>query len=253
MDKTIPSAAAYLLLFIYDTETSKSPPACYEVIFGNRQTRVSKRITEMTIAEIQKAQATWKTKAWAKKFKSTKASSATGAPQFMEKTLEGLIAELKLNGSQIFNGDLQDRLAYHLLKRRGYEQFISGKITRTEFGKRLAMEWASFPVLARTLGSQRTVNRGQSYYAGDGLNNSLTSPDTVEMVLDKVMELSKEATKAPLDYAPPNPTTIVEDLPEGDPVSVKQGIFAGLLGVLIISFGWFISLPCNIFGIFCGG
>lgn len=53
--------------------------------------------------------------------------------------------------------NLQDRLGYHLLKRRGYEQFIAGLINRTEFGTRLAQEWASFPVLAATKGAHRVA------------------------------------------------------------------------------------------------
>ncbi|WP_353641632.1 hypothetical protein [Mesorhizobium sp. WSM2239] len=100
--------------------------------------------------------------------------------------MRGLIEELGLRGSKKLDADLQDRLGYHLLKRRGYEGFMAGTISRTEFGKRLAQEWASFPVLANTKGAHRSVKRGQSYYAGDGLNKSLTAPETVEAVLDRV-------------------------------------------------------------------
>lgn len=186
MDKTVPAGAAILLDFIYRTETDKGPPDCYNVIFANRQSALKKPVTQMTLAEVQEAQKTWATKAWAQRFNSSKASSATGAPQLMRATLAGLIDELGLRLSQVLDGDLQDRLGYHLLKRRGYSEYMSGKISRTEFGKRLAQEWASFPVLAPTKGATRTLARGQSYYAGDGLNKSLTKPETVEAVLDKV-------------------------------------------------------------------
>lgn len=186
MDKTVPAGAAILLDFIYRTETDKGPPDCYNVIFANRQSALKKPVTQMTLAEVQAAQAIWATKAWAAQFKSTKASSATGAPQLMRATLASLIDELGLRMSQVLDGNLQDRLGYHLLKRRGYDEFMSGKITRQEFGKRLAQEWASFPVLAPVKGATRALTRGQSYYAGDGLNKSLTKPETVEAVLDKV-------------------------------------------------------------------
>ena len=43
----------------------------------------------------------------------------------------------------------------------------------------LAKEWASFPVPSRMRGAHRTVERGQSYYAGDGLNKALIGPDVV--------------------------------------------------------------------------
>jgi hypothetical protein len=198
MDKTVPAGAALLLDFIYRTETSKSPPGCYEVIYGNRQSALKKPVTQMTLAEIQEAQKTWATKAWAARFNSTKASSATGAAQFMRATLAGLITELGLSPSQKLDGNLQDRLAYHLLKRRGYDQFMAGKISRAEFGKRLAQEWASFPVLAATKGATRQLTRGQSYYAGDGLNKALVAPATVEAVLDKVKAAGNGVTIGPV-------------------------------------------------------
>lgn len=192
MDKTVPKGAALLLVFIYETETKRKVPECYDAIFGHRQSALAKPLTAMTIAEVQEGQRTWKTKTWAARFKSSAASSAAGAPQFMEATLAGLVTELKLRAAQVFDGDLQDRLAYHLLKRRGYDAFMAGTISRAEFGKRLAMEWASFPVLADTKGAHRNVTRGQSYYGGDGLNKALVAPQLVEAVLDRVKALGSE-------------------------------------------------------------
>lgn len=244
MDPTIPAPAALLLRFIYQTETGKAAPHCYEVIFGHRQSKLSKPITQMTLAEVQKEQKTWKTKAWAKKFGSSKASSATGAAQFMEFTLRDLIKELRLSPLQKLDGNLQDRLAFHLLKRRGYEAYMEGKISRTEFGKRLAMEWASLPVLAQTQGAHIAVKRGQSYYAGDNLNKSLTSPEKVEAVLTSMKSLTDEAE--------------VPDLPGSS--SPKPGsknplalIGAGFAALFIAIWSWFASLPCNLLGLFCGG
>ena len=48
MDKTVPPGAALLLDFIYRTEVGKGAPACYNVIFGNRQSRLAKQLTAMT-------------------------------------------------------------------------------------------------------------------------------------------------------------------------------------------------------------
>lgn len=186
MDRTIPSPAAILLDFIRRTEVGKVDRSSYDVIFGNRQSALPKPITRMTIGEIVDAQKTWSSKAWAARFKSTVASSATGGYQFMRATLQDLSRELGLRGTQVFDPDLQDRLGYHLLKRRGYEAFMVGQISRTEFGKRLAMEWASFPVLSPTQGAHRMLSRGQSYYAGDGVNNALVKPEAVEAVLDQM-------------------------------------------------------------------
>lgn len=84
---------------------------------------------------------------------------------------------------------------YHCELRRGYEALMAGKISRTEFGKRLAQEWASLPGLAPTLGGSRKVSRGQSFYAGDGLNMSLVKPEAVEALLDRV-KAAKGATQS---------------------------------------------------------
>lgn len=188
MDKTVPSGAAMLLAFIYETDAGNPIPACYVTIFGNRQGHLTKPLTAMTLNQVIAAQKNWSSKAWVKaNWKVTgAASSAAGAAQFMRNTLLGLMPEMNLSGSELFDADFQDRLAYHLLKRRGYEDFMAGKISRTEFGKRLAQEWASFPVLAPCKGAHRQLKRGQSYYAGDGVNGALVAPDRVEAVLDKV-------------------------------------------------------------------
>lgn len=106
----------------------------------------------------------------------------------------GLLKEVSaIERTDIFTPDLQDRLGYHLLKRRGYEEFAAGNLPLVEFGKRLAREWASLPVLADTKGASRNVSRGQSFYAGDGLNKALVKPERVEAVLKRVLEATRLA------------------------------------------------------------
>ncbi|WP_299939209.1 hypothetical protein [uncultured Nitratireductor sp.] len=182
MDRTVPAGAALLLAFVYETETSRRPPECYEVIYAHRQDRLPKPLTRMTVDEVIAAQRNWSRH---------HGSSAAGAPQFLRKTLIGLKDELGVRGTQVFSGNLQDRLAYHLLIRRGYHQFVNGEISRTQFGRRLSGEWASFPVLADTSGAHRHVRRGQSYFAGDSLNKALISPEKVEAVLDQVLAAAR--------------------------------------------------------------
>ena len=181
MDKTVPTGAAILLDFIRKTEVGRTDRASYDVIYGQNQHQLKKQITAMTIGELVDAQASF-----TKRFK----SSASGGYQFMRKTLQDLSRELRLHGRQVFDPDLQDRLGYHLLKRRGYEEFMAGKITMTEFAKRLAMEWASFPVLAATKGQHQQLKRGQSYYDGDALNKALVKPETIEAILRKAKAAS---------------------------------------------------------------
>lgn len=171
----IPPFARHLLDFIGSIEA----PRGYDTVYGNNQHKLSKPVTKMTIAEIQAAQPVW-TKIFG--------SSATGRYQFMRDTLKGLIKELDLDTSAKFDAEMQDRLGFHLLRRRGYDKYVAGSMGMTAFGRALAQEWASLPVLADTEGAHRRVVRGQSYYAGDGLNKSLVTPERVEAVLKADLE-----------------------------------------------------------------
>ena len=204
MDKTVPRGAAILLDFIGRVEVGTPGPGGYEVIFGFNQKRISKPITQMTLAELQNEQQ-W----WSKRF----GSSAAGRYQIMRATLADLRRELGLRDKQIFDHDLQDRLAYHLLLRRGYIDFVTNSISRVEFGKRLAKEWASLPVLEDCQGAHRSLRRGQSYYTGDPLNRSLVIPETVEAKLAEVLSASRDV----------KPLTPQPSLPEAQPPQVPPG------------------------------
>ncbi len=215
----IPAPARALLDFIYHTETGLARPACYEVIYGHKQDRLKKPLTTMTIGEIVDAGPSW-----TKRF----GSSAAGAAQFMRATLQGLAKDYPadINGATVLDGDMQDRLGYALLLRRGYVPFMAGQITRAEFGKRLAMEWASFPVLEGCPGAHRPVARGQSYYAGDGINKALVDPRKVEAMLDIVLKMgaSGEAVDLP-DEGPvpaprPTPAPEIPRIPDAPPAPV---------------------------------
>ncbi|MBB4185813.1 muramidase (phage lysozyme) [Sinorhizobium terangae] len=183
MDRTVPPGAAILLDFIRETEVGQADRASYDVIYGHNQDKLPQPLTTMTYGEVVDAQ-----KGWSKRFK----SSAAGGYQFMRHTLIDLANAMpSIKGTDRFTPDLQDRLGYKLLVRRGYPEFIVGKIDIVEFGKRLAQEWASFPVLADTKGNEHEVRRGQSYYAGDGLNKALVKPEKVEALLREVLEVAR--------------------------------------------------------------
>ena len=216
MDRTVPPGAAILLDFVRRTEVGREDRASYDVIYANKQGKIPKPLTSMNIGEIVDAQRVWS---------KNHGSSAAGGYQFMRATLQDLSKELGLSGSQKLDPDLQDRLAYHLLKRRGYEAFMAGQISRTEFGKRLAQEWASFPVLAATKGQKRQVQRGQSYYAGDGLNKALVKPEKVEAVLDQ----AKAAGNA---VAPANPTPTPAS-PPAEPAPEALGFWQRLINIIL--------------------
>lgn len=188
LPETVPLHARNLLDFIGDIEA----PQGYDTIFGNRQGNLSVPLTQMTYGEIVDAQGNWGNKTWVRANWGHKtASSAAGRYQFMRKTLQDIAKAVgSIDGRTIFAPSLQDRLGYYLLLRRGYEDFIAGRISLVDFGLNLAREWASFPVLSSTKGQHRDVARGQSYYAGDGLNKSLVKPEQVEQRLRHVRDLA---------------------------------------------------------------
>lgn len=224
MDRTVPAGAAILLDFIRKTEVGTEGREGYDVIYSFRQNRLPKPITEMSVAELQAHQG----KGWPAK------STASGGYQFMRATLADLRRELGLLDGQVFGADLQDRLGYHLLKRRGYGQYMAGDISRTEFGDRLAMEWASFPVLQNRKGAHRTLKRGQSYYAGDSLNKALVKPEQVERVLDAVLAAGNAVAAAPKPQPAPVPPP-----PDVEPVetpAASGGAFLALLQALLSLF-----------------
>ena len=160
------------------------------------KSRMAKPITSMTVDEVIE-NGPWRTKNFG--------SSACGRYQFMTATLKGLRDEGKVSGRALMSPTTQDELGYALLVRRGYAKFMAGKMSVTDFGNQIAMEWASFPVLASTRGANRDVARGETYYAGDQLNKVLTTPAMVLKVLAECTDLDTPDDDAPvaqLDAAP---------------------------------------------------
>ncbi|WP_026618348.1 muramidase (phage lysozyme) [Ensifer sp. WSM1721] len=216
MDKTVPPGAAILLDFIRATEVGRSDRASYDVIYGHNQDKLAKALTAMTYGEVVDAQ-----KDWSKEF----GSSAAGGYQFLKATLQALAREnlSEIGGAMLFTPDLQDRLGYKLLVKRGYAKFIVGQISLVEFAENLAMEWASLPVLKATKGHKRQVKRGQSYYAGDGLNKALVKPEKVEAMLKLVLDAARRPQEVEEDAAPV-PIPVPRSEPQRKPVR-KSGRF----------------------------
>ncbi|RWC47948.1 MAG: hypothetical protein EOS55_13865 [Mesorhizobium sp.] len=188
MDKNVPAGAAMLLDFIGSIEA----PHGYDTVYGNNQAKLAKPLTRMTIDEVIAAGS-----GWTKRF----GSSACGKLQFMKATLQRLKLVLGLTGKELLDGPMQEALGYQLLKERGFVEFLAGHRSRVSFGLGLAQEWASFPVLTATKRGKRVLTRGQSYYAGDGRNKALVSPERVEALLDKVKTASGKASPAPPELA----------------------------------------------------
>lgn len=123
-------------------------------------------------------------------------SSAAGAYQIIRKTLAGL----GLPSSARFDAACQDRAALVLLDRRGWADCEAGRMAPEDFADMLAREWASMPVQKDQRGASRQVKRGQSYYAGDGLNKAHASPDEVmEAITAALAEPAPEGSGGELE------------------------------------------------------
>ncbi len=200
MDKTVPKPAAMLLDFI----GGKEAPKGYDTVYANRMDKMPKPLTSMTIKEILD-QGKWRTK--------TFGSSACGRYQFMDATLRDLAEELELKAEDVFTPDYQDRLGFHLLRRRGYDKWIKGTLSDWAFMLNLAKEWASFPVPYTVKGGSRTVTRGQSFYAGDGLNKALVSAEDVEKTL---IAAHTQLVDLPIVIAAPEPPLDTREVPDDE-------------------------------------
>ena len=143
--------------------------SAYEVVYGGiaRHDRPLKAVTLMTVSEVL---------AWQDRIDSRYPSEAAGAYQVMEDTLRGLVNAGQIDPNALFNKATQDGVAVVLMQRRGLSKFVAGEISAEGFADSLAREWASLPVVSDQRGANRHVRRGQSYYAGDNLNEALADP-----------------------------------------------------------------------------
>ena len=125
---TLTGPAKKILDHMADSEGSN-----YNTQFGYQNTTGGKKLTEMSIGEVKEAQAR------------QKGSSAIGRYQFMAKTLPEAMKGTGLTDKDMFSAENQDKLAMWLLKRRGYDKWVSGQLSDKDFGRNLSMEWASVP------------------------------------------------------------------------------------------------------------
>jgi GT2 family glycosyltransferase len=187
----VPRSAAWLLDVIGLIEA----PRGYGSIFRNRQNRLEKPLTAMTLAEVLAAQPGWD---------KANGSGAAGRYQVIEPTLAGVIAELGLDPGDRFAPSLQDRIGYHLLRRRGFDQFAAGMLPLADFALALAQEWAGFPVLTAMPGAHRRVEPGETFYAGDGRNQALIWPAAFIAILRQSLALAQAEAPRILGHIGPD-------------------------------------------------
>lgn len=150
----------------------------YNKIWGGirRADRPRRALTSMTVGEVL---------AWQDSIDHKYNSEAAGRYQMMEDTLRPLVGRV-VASNDLFDEATQDKLAVHLMKRRGLDDYRAGRITAEQFADKLAREWAAIGVQRRQRGGSRTVNRGQSFYAGDGLNAASIRPQEMIAAIARI-------------------------------------------------------------------
>lgn len=98
--------------------------------------------------------------------------SAVGRYQVVRKTLQSL----SINNNAVFDKETQDVIGVMLLYRRGWDKWITGKLSTAAFADNLSKEWASLP-----------YHTDRSYYDKDVHGNrSLVSREEVVQVLNNI-------------------------------------------------------------------
>lgn len=136
----------------------------------------TKPLTTMTVAEVL----AWQAEAIRRhqqRFLTKTGYSAAGRYQIIRRTLQSLIdSDWKM--TDLFDAETQDLLALQLLRRRGWDAWMAGRMSDDRFADELSKEWASLP-----------FNTGRSYYAGDAHGNrSLVSRPEVMRVLQSIRD-----------------------------------------------------------------
>jgi hypothetical protein len=136
----------------------------YNILVGGK---TEPNLTNMTIAEVLEYQSGM--------LRRGHESTAVGKYQIIKATLQDLIKKGYASPSDKFSPEVQDRLAVGLLKRRGLDQYLGGKIDKEQFADNLSKEWASLP-----------YKTGASFYAGVGSNKSAGTRDAFVSVVASV-------------------------------------------------------------------
>lgn len=170
-----------LLGYIYGHESGGDYDRIYSGVPKNLYP--PKPLTSMTVQEVLE---------WQKSVDPYVNSEAVGALQIIPGTLAGLVNDGVVSPTDMFDGPTQDRMTVALMRKRGLDAWQEGRISTQQFGTRLAMEWASLPVLEDTYRGKKFVPRGNAYYGGVGSNPEVgfDSAETFEAVLANPGEYS---------------------------------------------------------------
>lgn len=113
-------------------------------------------------------------------------SSAVGRYQIVRTTLRAIRKTLGLTGKELYDAEMQDRLACFLLGQRGIDKYLSGRLSEDTMLLNLAKEWASLP-----------TPEGKGFYGGQ---RAAATPAQVRAVLSHVRK--RHAEQQPANVPP---------------------------------------------------
>ena len=183
-----------LLDFIAEHESEgaarKLKISAYDVVWGGiAKADRPPKLSAMTVGQVLD---------WQDSIDARYKSEAAGRYQIMEDTLRGLYRSAGMTRESLFDAAGQDRLATELLRRRGLDMFLDGRLSAEAFANNLAMEWASLPVVSGP-------KKGRSYYDGDGLNKAGVD---VAPFMAAVRAVASKPASTPVAASPaPDPVT----------------------------------------------
>jgi muramidase (phage lysozyme) len=115
----------------------------------------------------------------------THGGTAAGGYQILNKNLMDLASKHKHDlNKTIFDQNTQDTYAKSLMDRRGFQDYLKGKINADQMRVNLAKEWAALPAKGE-----------QSYYHGTSNNAARVSSKEINDALQKALELHRKAVR----------------------------------------------------------
>lgn len=115
----------------------------------------------------------------------TYGGTAAGGYQILNKNLLDLAKRHKHDlNKTLFDQSTQDTYGRSLMDRRGFKDFLAGKISLNQMRINLAKEWAALPAKGE-----------KSYYHGTGNNAARVSSKDINTALQKALELHRKAVK----------------------------------------------------------
>jgi muramidase (phage lysozyme) len=175
-------------------------------------------LTEMTVREVIKLQGEMLAQP-GNDYGGGKGSSAVGRYQIVRKTLRSLVRQGHASLDDLYDAETQDRLAAALLKGRGYNQWVAGKISTNTFVKRLGPEWASLGLSSGKTAARTTLSglKGVATALDDDWTPIVSRPD---QIASPSGSLAWRRLTAPETYPPP---PLPRPRPSATPVAAGWG------------------------------